>query len=86
MAGDLVMAEAARCGAQVIPVDSEHSAIFQAMASGRRQEVRRVVLTASGGPFYRRPAEDLASVTARQALAHPDVGHGARRSPSTRPR
>ncbi len=76
MAGDLVMAEAARCGAQVMPVDSEHSAIFQAMASGRRQEVRRVVLTASGGPFYRRPAGDMASVTAREALAHPTWSMG----------
>jgi len=76
MAGDLVMAEAARCGAQVLPVDSEHSAIFQAMASGRPSEVRRVVLTASGGPFYRRPAEDLAAVTPQQALAHPTWAMG----------
>jgi 1-deoxy-D-xylulose-5-phosphate reductoisomerase len=76
MAGDLVMAEAARCGAEVMPVDSEHSAIFQAMASGRRSEVRRVVLTASGGPFYRRPAVDLATVTPREALAHPTWAMG----------
>lgn len=76
MAGELVMAEAARCGAQVLPVDSEHSAIFQAMASGRRQEVRKVVLTASGGPFYRRPAAEMESVTAKQALAHPTWAMG----------
>ncbi|MCX5682136.1 MAG: 1-deoxy-D-xylulose-5-phosphate reductoisomerase, partial [Planctomycetota bacterium] len=63
MAGDLVMAEAARSGAEVIPVDSEHSAIFQSLAGGKRSEVRRVLLTASGGPFYRRPAGELAAVT-----------------------
>jgi len=71
MAGDLVMAEAARSGAEVIPVDSEHSAIFQAMAAGRRADVRRVVLTASGGPFYRRPLQELRSVTPEEALNHP---------------
>ena len=76
MAGDLIMAEAARSGAEVIPVDSEHSAIFQAMASGRPGEVSKVVLTASGGPFYRSPAEDLSAVTARQALDHPTWAMG----------
>jgi 1-deoxy-D-xylulose-5-phosphate reductoisomerase len=76
MAGDLVMAEARRCGALVVPVDSEHSAILQSLASGRRQEVRRVVLTASGGPFYRRPADEMAAVTAAQALAHPTWSMG----------
>jgi len=76
MAGQLVMAEAARHGAEVLPVDSEHSAIFQAMAAGRRSEVRRVSLTASGGPFYRAAAETLASVTAKEALAHPTWSMG----------
>ena len=76
MAGDLIMAEAARSGAEVIPVDSEHSAIFQSMASGRPGEVSKVVLTASGGPFYRSPAEDLSAVTARQALDHPTWAMG----------
>ena len=76
MAGDLVMAEAKRSGAAVIPVDSEHSAIFQAMASGRRSEVRKVVLTASGGPFYRLPQEAQRAVTAKQALAHPTWSMG----------
>ena len=76
MAGRLVMAEARRSGAEVIPVDSEHSAVFQAMASGRREEVRRVILTASGGPFYRRPADDLARVTPAEALAHPTWSMG----------
>ena len=76
MAGALVMAEAARTGAEVMPVDSEHSAIFQAMASGRRVEVSRVVLTASGGPFYRKPPEAQLNVTAAQALAHPTWSMG----------
>jgi 1-deoxy-D-xylulose-5-phosphate reductoisomerase len=76
VAGPLVMAEAARCGAQVVPVDSEHSAILQAMAAGRRPEVRKVVLTASGGPFYRRPVAEMASVTPEQALAHPTWAMG----------
>ncbi len=76
MAGDLVMAEARTSGAQVIPVDSEHSAVFQALAAGRRGEVRRVLLTASGGPFYRRPAEELQGVTPKQALDHPTWSMG----------
>jgi len=76
MAGDLVMSEAARSGAEVIPVDSEHSAIFQSLAGGKRSEVRRVLLTASGGPFYRRPAADLAAVTPQDALNHPTWSMG----------
>jgi len=76
MAGDLVMAEAARSGAEVLPVDSEHSAIFQALECGRRGEVRRVFLTASGGPFYRRPDEAQESVTPEEALAHPTWSMG----------
>jgi len=76
MAGRLVMAEARRAGAEVLPVDSEHSAVFQAMACGRREEVRRVILTASGGPFYRRPAGELARVTPAEALAHPTWSMG----------
>jgi 1-deoxy-D-xylulose-5-phosphate reductoisomerase len=71
MAGPLVMDLAARRNARVLPVDSEHSAIFQALQAGRSSEVARVVLTASGGPFRgRRPAE-LAEVTAEEALQHP---------------
>jgi 1-deoxy-D-xylulose-5-phosphate reductoisomerase len=71
MAGPLVMDLAARRGATVLPVDSEHSAIFQAMQAGRRGEVERVVLTASGGPFRGRSAAELAHVTADEALKHP---------------
>ena len=71
MAGPLVMELAARKHATVLPVDSEHSAIFQAMQGGRRSEVARVVLTASGGPFRGCTEADLAHVTVEQALRHP---------------
>ncbi|MFO0968619.1 MAG: 1-deoxy-D-xylulose-5-phosphate reductoisomerase [Gemmataceae bacterium] len=71
MAGPLVMELAARQKAQVLPVDSEHSAIFQAMQAGRRGEVERIVLTASGGPFRGRRACELAEVSAEEALNHP---------------
>jgi 1-deoxy-D-xylulose-5-phosphate reductoisomerase len=71
MAGPLVMDLAARRNARVLPVDSEHSAIFQAMQGGRRNEVQRVVLTASGGPFRGRSAAELAQVTVDEALCHP---------------
>jgi 1-deoxy-D-xylulose-5-phosphate reductoisomerase len=71
MAGPLVMDLAARTGARVLPVDSEHSAIYQAMQSGRPGEVARVVLTASGGPFRGKRKSELADVTVEQALRHP---------------
>ena len=71
MAGPLVMDLAARRNADVLPVDSEHSAIFQAMRSGARNEVARVVLTASGGPFRGRRREELEHVTVEEALRHP---------------
>jgi 1-deoxy-D-xylulose-5-phosphate reductoisomerase len=69
--GDLVTQLARQNQAEILPVDSEHSAVFQAMRAGRRDEVRRVVLTASGGPFRTYTAEQLAQVTVEQALAHP---------------
>ncbi|HEV8059337.1 MAG TPA: 1-deoxy-D-xylulose-5-phosphate reductoisomerase [Gemmataceae bacterium] len=71
MAGPLVMDLARRHGAALLPVDSEHSAIFQAMLGGRREEVERVVLTASGGPFRGKTAADLMDVKAEHALQHP---------------
>ena len=76
MAGSLVMALAARRGARILPVDSEHSAVFQALQAGQRDEVRRIVLTASGGPFRTYSAARMASVTVDEALAHPtwDMG------------
>lgn len=71
MAGALVMDLAAKSGAEIIPVDSEHSAIFQALQAGPRAAVERIVLTASGGPFRTLPLEELRQVTADQALRHP---------------
>jgi 1-deoxy-D-xylulose-5-phosphate reductoisomerase len=71
MAGPLVMDLAAKRNARILPVDSEHSALFQAMHSGRHAEVARVVLTASGGPFRGKKPADLADVTADEALNHP---------------
>ncbi len=71
VAGPLVTELAARSGAKIVPVDSEHSAVFQAMQCGRRDEVRRVILTASGGPFRNHTSEQLAEVTLEDALRHP---------------
>ena len=75
-AGPLVTQLAARSGATIVPVDSEHSAIHQALRSGRRHELRRVVLTASGGPFRTRTKEQIAEVTPEQALKHPTWSMG----------
>ena len=72
-AGELVMREAARCGAEIIPVDSEHSAIFQClMGCQDRGEIRRLILTCSGGPFFGRTREELSGVTREDALRHPN--------------
>jgi 1-deoxy-D-xylulose-5-phosphate reductoisomerase len=71
LAGALVMDLAARRGARVLPVDSEHSAIFQVLAGGSTAEVRRIVLTGSGGPFRGRTAQELENVTVADALQHP---------------
>ena len=70
-AGALFMRRAAAAGATVLPVDSEHNAIFQALGAGRREDVRRIVLTASGGPFRTWPLEAIRKVTVEQALKHP---------------
>lgn len=72
-AGELVMEEAARFGAEIIPVDSEHSAIFQCLMGCRdRREVRNLILTCSGGPFFGRSREELEGVTKADALKHPN--------------
>jgi 1-deoxy-D-xylulose-5-phosphate reductoisomerase len=70
-AGELIMPLAARNGVEIRPVDSEHSAIWQALGAPRRDDVNRLILTASGGPFRQTPRERLATVTAEEALAHP---------------
>jgi 1-deoxy-D-xylulose-5-phosphate reductoisomerase len=78
VAGELVMAEAARSGAEILPVDSEHNAAHQCLRAGRRDEVERLILTASGGPFRTTPASELANVTPEQALNHPTWKMGNR--------
>lgn len=77
-AGELVMAEAQRKGKAVLPVDSEHNAIHQCLRAGERQEVKKLILTASGGPFRTTPASKLSEVTPEQALAHPNWKMGKR--------
>ena len=71
VAGSLVIPEARKRDVRIIPIDSEHSAIFQAMQCGRRNEIRRVILTASGGPFLNASKEEIAGATVEQALNHP---------------
>jgi len=75
-AGALFMRRAAAKGATVLPVDSEHNAIFQALSAGRREDVRRIVLTASGGPFRTWPVDAIRTVTVEQALKHPTWSMG----------
>ncbi len=77
-AGALVMAEAQRSGSAVLPVDSEHNAAHQCLRAGRADEVERLILTASGGPFRATPREELEGVTPEQALDHPTWKMGAR--------
>ncbi len=72
MAGKLVMDAVARKQVRLLPIDSEHSAIFQALEAGRRQDVAKIILTASGGPFRSRSREDLVAATPAQALNHPN--------------
>ena len=71
IAGDIVMAAAREKGVEIIPVDSEHSAIFQSLKSGKQDEIKRIILTASGGPFFGKSKEELQRVTLTQTLAHP---------------
>ncbi len=75
-AGDIFMQRAAASGAQVLPADSEHNALFQALASGNREELTRVIITASGGPFRTWAAADIEQATLSQALKHPNWSMG----------
>jgi 1-deoxy-D-xylulose-5-phosphate reductoisomerase len=77
-AGDLVMAAAKEAGRELLPVDSEHNAVHQCLRGGAHGEVRRLVLTASGGPFRKTPLADLENVSPEQALAHPNWKMGNR--------
>jgi 1-deoxy-D-xylulose-5-phosphate reductoisomerase len=78
MAGEMIMAEAKRSGAEILPVDSEHSAIFQVLCGQDIYSVRRLIITASGGPFLNMDAESLSRVTAAEALNHPKWDMGAK--------
>ncbi len=78
VAGEIVMRRAYDKGVEIIPVDSEHSAIFQSLKSGRHGEIKRILLTASGGPFRDKSVEELRSVTLADTLAHPTWKMGAR--------
>jgi 1-deoxy-D-xylulose-5-phosphate reductoisomerase len=71
IAGELLRKEIEKNDGVILPVDSEHSAIFQAMQSGTKEEINKIILTASGGPFRRTSPEDIRNVTLEQALAHP---------------
>ena len=71
IAGEIVMKRAREKGVEILPVDSEHSAIYQSLKSGKISEIKRIFLTASGGPFYGRTREELSRVTLADTLAHP---------------
>ena len=76
MAGKIIVEEARQNGVTILPVDSEHSAIFQALADRSKDEVKRLILTASGGPFLNLPHEKMKEVTSREALRHPTWNMG----------
>ena len=77
-AGDLIMAEVARSGATLLPVDSEHSAIFQVFDFAQRDSIEKIILTASGGPFRCHDRAAMAHITPAQAVAHPNWRMGAK--------
>lgn len=78
VAGDIVMSRASEAGVEILPVDSEHCAIFQSLKSGKSIEVKRILLTASGGPFREKSIEELKRVTLVDTLAHPTWKMGKR--------
>jgi len=77
-AGDLMIAAAKKSGGELLPVDSEHNAVHQALRSGTHAEVERIILTASGGPFLRRDRETFGEITVEAALAHPTWKMGSK--------
>ena len=77
-AGEIVMKTAREKGITILPVDSEHSAIFQCLRAGSEKEIRKILLTASGGPFYGYTKEQLDGITVERALAHPTWKMGAK--------
>ena len=77
-AGELITAEAKKQGKPLLPIDSEHNAVHQCLRGGRMDEVERIWLTASGGPFLKKPASEFASITVQQALNHPTWKMGKR--------
>jgi 1-deoxy-D-xylulose-5-phosphate reductoisomerase len=77
-AGDLMTGAAAMSGARLLPVDSEHNAIFQSLAGGSIDQVSRIILTASGGPFRTSSADEMCAATPAQAVAHPNWSMGAK--------
>ena len=78
VAGEVVMRAAREKGAEILPIDSEHSAVHQCLRSGHRSEVRRLILTGSGGPLRKVPAQEFDAVTPERALAHPIWKMGSR--------
>ncbi len=78
VAGDIVMSKAREKNVEILPVDSEHSAIFQSLKSGKQQEIKKILLTASGGPFFGYTKEQLKSINVDDALAHPTWKMGAK--------
>ena len=77
-AGELVIAKAKEMGVKIIPVDSEHSAIFQSLQGAPKGSLSKIILTASGGPFYGKSREDLEQVTVAEALNHPNWSMGSK--------
>jgi len=78
MAGEIVTREAEERGVRLLPVDSEHSAIFQVMECGRREDLHKIILTASGGPFLNTSYDERKTVTVKDALRHPNWNMGAK--------
>ena len=78
VAGEIVMKAAREKGVEVLPVDSEHCAIFQCLKSGNNNEVKRILLTASGGPFFGKQVDELKNIRVEEALAHPTWKMGAK--------